>query len=162
MGDPSKESDDEMIVVKVSSTRPAISATTSSSEKSQRQPPSRPSKKTPHVSDSYDDDDIYSLAPSTPTPIKSKSLTHACYNRYSATNIRTGTPQEKRTTEEVADQSHKKPKTTSKPTELKVEPTSSEKITLRQSLGISKEEAMKLVTHYETMARQLKEDLDEE
>jgi len=49
-----------------------------------------------------------------------------------------------------------------KPTKPEAVPVSSGKLTLRKSLGVSKEEARKLAKHYMSMAAKLMEDSDEE
>lgn len=49
-----------------------------------------------------------------------------------------------------------------KPMKPKAEPVWSGKVTLRKSLGISKEEARKLAKHHMSMATKLMEDSDEE
>ena len=64
-----------------------------------------------------------------------------------------------------APESSKKQKTKAteaKPTKPKSAPVSSEKVTLRKSLGISKEEARKLAKHHMSVATKLMEDSDEE
>jgi hypothetical protein len=61
---------------------------------------------------------------------------------------------------EVPKQSPKKQKT--KAAAPKVKPVSHEKVTLRKSLGISKEEAWKLAKHHMSMVTKLLEDSDEE
>jgi hypothetical protein len=66
---------------------------------------------------------------------------------------------------EAPEQSPKKQKTKAtepKPTKPKAEAVSGGKVTLRKSLGISKDEARKLAKHHMSMATKLMEDSDEE
>ena len=158
-----------MINVKVSPTHPAMASASKQS---------RPgTKKTLIIiPDSYDevnddddgdddgnddDDNYYTPAPSTPS---SKSLTHACYNRYSVTNIRTETLKGKRAPEKVDVSSHKKQKTMDPSTHTgpEVKPESSGNINLRHILGISTAEAKKLAEHHLKVAKELMKDLNED
>jgi hypothetical protein len=80
-------------------------------------------------------------------------LIHVFYNRYSAANVCKETQEEKRSPKK-----QKTKPTEPKPTEPEVGLVSSEKVTLRKSLGISKEKALMLADHYAEMAAKLRED----